>query len=285
MNKTAAERPGVRIGRIDYTNVWPVFFHFPEHLLEEVEIVQAVPTTLNRAMAEGSIHLGPISSFGYAEHYEQYEIFPDLSVSCYGAVHSILLFHKKPLEELRFGKFALPTTSATSVNLLKIIMEKFLEGRPEYVYCAPKLDDMLRQADAALLIGDDAIRASWTRRDVMVTDLGQKWAELTGRWMTFAVWAVRKDAIERWPGVIQSVYQAFQRSKRIGLKNPRPIAERAVAEIGGSLTYWMHYFTNLNHDFGEPQQAGLSLYYRYAHELGLLPRSVPIQLWTNHTVA
>lgn len=282
MNPTS---PWIRLGRINYTNVWPVFHYFPDHLYHEVEIVPAVPTSLNKAMKEGTVHIGAISSFAYAENHEAYEILPDLSVSSYGKVNSILLFHRKPLEELRFGKIALPTTSATSVNLLKIIMQKFYEGSPEYFYAAPSLHDMMNGADAALLIGDDAIRASWMNREYLVSDLGEIWMKMTGRWMSFALWAVRKDAIDRAPGVIQSVYQAFQQSKRKGLSDPRSLIDKALREVGGERKYWEAYFSQLRYDFAEPQQAGLSLYYEYAKELGMLQSQVPLKLWTHNTVA
>ena len=72
--------------------------------------------------------MGPISSFAYGESFEDYMLYPDLSVSAYGEVNSILLFHEKPLREIANGHIMLPTTSATSVNLLKIILEKFYNG-------------------------------------------------------------------------------------------------------------------------------------------------------------
>lgn len=275
----------LRVGRINFTNVWPVFHYFPEQLKAEVEIITQVPTSLNRAMAEGSIQLGPISSFAYAENYKQLEMMPDLSVSCYGRVNSILLFHRKPLTELKDSRIALPTTSATSVNLLKIIMQKFYEGNPSYFYAQPELEKMMLNADAALLIGDDAIRASWSNTSYMVTDLGEEWAKMTGRWMTYAVWAIRKDVPHRSAGIVQSVHEAFQQSKRLGLQNIKVIVEKAAAELGGTSMFWERYFTGLNHDFSEQQRAGLDLYYSFANELGLLNHKIPLQIWTNNTVA
>lgn len=275
----------LRVGRINFTNVWPVFHYFTEQLKAEVEIITQVPTSLNRAMAEGSIQLGPISSFAYAENYKQLEMMPDLSVSCYGRVNSILLFHRKPLTELKDSRIALPTTSATSVNLLKIIMQKFYEGNPSYFYAQPELEKMMLNADAALLIGDDAIRASWSNTSYMVTDLGEEWAKMTGRWMTYAVWAIRKDVPHRSASIVQSVHEAFQQSKRLGLQNIKVIVEKAAAELGGTSMFWERYFTGLNHDFSEQQRAGLDLYYSFAKELGLLNHKIPLQIWTNNTVA
>lgn len=275
----------IRIGRIDYTNVWPVFYHFPEARFEgRVKLIKQVPAELNRGMAEGSVDMGPISSFAYGEHADEYVLLPDLSVSAWGKVNSILLFHRKPLEEVARGKVALVNTSATSVNLLKIVLETYYGGKPEYFSCSPKLDEMMEQADGALLIGDDAIRASWNDRGYRVTDLGEEWNRLTGKWMSFAVWAVREEALRRSPDLVEEIFRSFVESKRKGLADPSGMISLAVGTVGGDEGYWRHYFGQLNYDFGRPQWEGLSLYYRQAYELGLLKQAPPIRIWSENTV-
>lgn len=275
----------IRIGRINYTNVWPIFYHFPAARFQgQVEFVLQVPATLNQAMKRGEIDMGPISSFAYGDRFREYVLFPGLSVSAWGNVNSILLFHRKPLEEIKNGTIALVNTSATSVNLLKIIVEKFYGGRPRYFSFPPLLEEMMAQADAALLIGDDAIRAHWSNRDYLVTDLGAEWNRLTGRWMSFAVWAVRRQVAEEQPELVASVFAAFQESKDKGRQDPSGMIGHAVETIGGSESYWTHYFSNLCYDFGPEQWQGLGHYYRYAWELGLLPEEVPIRIWNEKTV-
>lgn len=280
----AQEESVLRIGRNVFTNMWPVFHFLPDFLGTEAAMVSRVPTGINRAMAEGSIHIAAISSFAYAEHADQYDLLPGLSVSCYGAVNSILLYHRKPLHELRSARVALPTTSATSVNLLKIILQKFYDCRPEYFYAAPDLDEMIKEADAALLIGDDAIRASWREPPgLFVTDLGWLWLKHTGEWMTYAVWAVRRDTAAERPEQVRAVYEAFLASKRKGYRNMDRIVGAAVREIGGTPDFWSMYFSRLSHDFDEPQQSGLSLFFRYARELGLLDRQISLRFWETPT--
>jgi len=271
----------LRIGRILYTNVWPIFHHFPaERFAGRIQLTTEVPSSLNRAMAAGSIDMGPISSFAYGEHADEYMLFPDLSVSAYGRVNSILLFHMRPLDEIAAGgRIMLANTSAASVNLLKILMAKRYGGSPVYRYDEPSLSRMRPDEDAALLIGDDAIRADWNNCDYEVTDLGELWREWTGQWMSFAVWAVRQDAAERHPELLSEVYRAFLESKRIGLARPEEMIRYAVETVGGSEPYWRAYFGGLTFDFGADQWRGLQLYYDYAHELGLLKRPASIRLW------
>jgi chorismate dehydratase len=274
----------IRIGRIIYTNVWPLFYHFPlerSDLKGRVRFEEQVPSQLNRAMAAGDIDMGPISSFAYGDNFKHYLLYPDMSVSVHGQVKSILLFHRQPLEQVANSRVALPTTSAASVNLLRIILEKFYGGKPEYTYAAPSLPQMMAEHDAALLIGDDAIRASWQEHGYLVTDLGEEWLRQTGHWMSFAVWAIRKETAERYPALVNRVFDAFLESKRRSLADPSGMIGKAVATIGGTESYWRDYFGGLCYDFGPVQWEGLQLYYDYAWELGFLPERVPLQIWSD----
>jgi chorismate dehydratase len=277
----------IRIGRISYTNVWPIYYYFPQLVnKDEVEIIQQVPTGLNKALAAGEIDMSAVSSFAYGESFEDYVLYPDLSVSTHGKVNSILLFHEKPLEEIANGRICLPTTSATSVNLLKIILEKFYGGKPSYTYAPPVLGDMmLNKQDAALLIGDDAIRESWRNTRYRITDLGEEWAKWTGQWMSFAVWAIRKATVNKHPKLVQKVFDAFMQSKQMIRENPEPMIQEAQSAIGGSVEYWRDYFSNFCNDFGSQQWNGLQTYYQYCWELGNLPKQVSIEIWSKNSVA
>lgn len=270
----------LRIGRIDYTNVWPVFHHFdPRALRYPAEQVSEMPAALNRKLREGDIDVAAISSFAYGVSSDDYYLLPNLSVSALGRVQSILLFLKSPLEQAINGKIALTTTSATSVNLLKIIMNKFYGGNPVYEDAEPSLERMLANADAALMIGDHAIRASWHNHGYRVLDLGEVWHLWTGHWMTFALWGVRREAAHAHPEAVNSIYEGLLESKRRSMRDIEPLVSKAIRQVGGSPAYWRGYFHNLHHDFGPEQRAGLNLYFQYARELGLMEREASLSEW------
>lgn len=274
----------IRVGRINYTNVWPVFYNLRyEELGNRIEIVNQVPSQLNQAMARGDIDMGPISSFAYADAFPNYLLYPDLSVSALGRVNSILLFHREPLEQIANGRIALPNTSASSTHLLKIILQKFYGGHPSYYTSDPNLDKMMVNHDAALLIGDDAIKASWVNTRYLVTDLGEEWYRLTGQWMSFAVWAIRKDTALLYPDEVALLFRCFAESKHQGMIDPEPMILEAHSRLGGTVHYWRHYFKNLCYDFGAEQQQGLMTYFQYAKQLGLLDKNVTIELWSDKT--
>lgn len=275
----------ITIGKIKYTNAWPIFHYFnSSELLHPAELVTKVPAELNRGMLNGSLDISAMSSFAYASGAEEMLLLPDLSVSVDGPVQSILLFSHKPLNEIKNGTIALTNTSATSVNLLKILMQKAWEGQPSYFDCEPDLDLMLGQADAGLLIGDQAIKASWRSEGLHVTDLGEEWKRWTGHSMTFAVWAVRRAFAAKNSDAVAEITNAFRASKQRSLSDLTTVIAEACKEIGGSVDYWEHYFANLCYDFGEKEQRGLELYFQYAHELGLLDRRVKPLLWSDNTL-
>lgn len=275
--------PHTVIGKISYTNSWPVFHNFhPSSLRFPAEMVSEVPAILNQGMAEGSIHVGALSSFAYAAASDRLLLLPDLSVSADGPVKSILLFSRTPVDRIGSGRIAVTNTSATSVNLLKILMEKAIGANPEYISAEPDLDSMMEQGDACLLIGDNAIKASWQDQGYIVTDLGRLWKEWTGHSMTFAVWAVNRQAALERPEAIAEIAEAFMESKRNGVRDLAPIIREARTGLGGTTAYWDGYFRNLCYDFGERQQEGLKLYFRYAYQMGLLPQEVKMELWSRN---
>lgn len=255
-------------------------YYFPiSRFKSEVEIFRSVPSELNRRMREGTMDMGPISSFAYGASFDRYVLLPHLSVSAFGTVGSILLFYRDGLERVLNGKIALTTTSETSVNLLKIILEKFHGGKPAYTFAAPSLHDMMKHNDAALLIGDNAIRASWEDHGYRVMDLGAEWNRLTGHSMTFAVWAVRREVAEGRRELISRIHEAFLDSKRKAKADIDGILSAAISRLGGSRPYWERYFAGLSHDFSLTQRTGLKLYFEYAAELGLLPGAVPLEFF------
>ncbi|TCS84142.1 menaquinone biosynthetic enzyme MqnA/MqnD family protein [Tepidibacillus fermentans] len=272
----------LRIGRITYTNIWPIY-HFFDHsqFQNEIELIPQVPSQLNQRMKDGTIDMGAISAFAYAEQAENYVLLPNLSVSAYGRVGSISLFLKSDLEDIKNKKIALTNTSATSVHLVKIILEGFLDGKPEYITMEPDLEQMMKVADAALLIGDEALTQGWENgrtQKYQVIDLGEEWKKRTGLWMTFAVWAVRKNVVEQYPDLLYRVYHAFLNSKKKGYQKRNLIVQESMSRFGGTKQFWEDYFHGLSYDFSDPQIHGLNHYYQMAQQIGVLKKAPKIEI-------
>src|SRR5213593_4295998 len=153
----------------------PVFYR----LDAEVEEIQGVPTELNRRVLAGELDIAPISSIEYARNADRLRILPRLCVGSEGAVDSIQLVSKTPLEHVR--TVAVTPESATSVVLTKVLL-------PE-----ASLVPFDEPAEARLLIGDAALKSAF-EDPTPHYDLGRLWLERTGLPMVFAVWAAPEPA-------------------------------------------------------------------------------------------
>ncbi len=275
----------IKIGKIDYTNTWPITFYFPQFVHDlDIEWMARTPTEINRAIAQRDIDIATISSFAYGQLFEDVMLIPQLSVSAYGQVSSVLLFHEKPLHEIKNGHIALPPTSATSVHLLKIILEKFYRGKPKYTSIPGSLGHMMADQDGALLIGDDAIREKLNNKKYHITDLATEWTRWTGMWISFAVWVIRRSFATHFPAIAEQIVQAYYQAKRMATSRPMPLIHEAQSTIGGTVQFWEHYFQQLCYDLGTVQRNGLQLFFQYAYELGFLPKQVNMHIRDTYSV-
>lgn len=271
----------LRVGENIYANALPLYFFFDApQLADHVTLVKQVPAQLNKAMAQGELDVGMISSFSYGEHHREYWLLPDLSISAKEKVRSIYLFSKRPLEQLNGAVIALTNTSGTSVNLLRIILQKFLGFDVSYQNHPPVLAAMMEAADAALLIGDEAIVAYRENRRYHAYDLAQLWYQYTGYAMTFAVWAVRRQVAQEHATLLRQVHLAFLASKERSLRELEQVVAYVQEKFGGDSAFWFAYFRGLQYDFTAEMRAGLQYYYVLAKELGLLTEDVQLALWS-----
>jgi chorismate dehydratase len=219
----------------------------------EVEQVTGVPTALNAMLMAGEIDVAPISSIEYARNADRLALLPGLCVSSEGAVDSIQLISRKPLEHVR--SVAVTPESATSVVLTKVLL-----GDVELV-------PLGEPADARMLIGDAALRSAF-EDPTPHHDLGRLWQERTGLPMVFAVWACR-DADARG---LAELERAHLRSLALARSEPEVLARRAAAEYGWPAGFLARYFEKLRYHFGPREQQGLVRFFELAHLAGELDR-------------
>jgi chorismate dehydratase len=218
----------------------------------EVEQVTGVPTQLNRMLIDGEIDVAPISSIEYARNPAKLTLLPRLCVSSEGAVDSIQLITRKPLEHVR--SVAVTPESATSVVLTKVLL-----GDVELV----PLD---QPADARMLIGDAALRSAF-EDPTPHHDLGRLWQERTGLPMVFAVWACREGVGEG----LAELERAHLRSLALARSEPEHLARRAAEQYGWPAGFLARYFEKLRYHFGPREQQGMMRFFELAHLAGELP--------------
>ena len=239
----------IRLGRISYVNMAPVFFG----LEADVEEVPGVPTELNERLLAGEIDLAPISSIEYGRHAERLRVLPRLCVSSEGAVDSIQLVSREPLERVR--RVAVTPESATSAVLVRVLLPD-----AEHV---PLGED----ADARLLIGDAALESMF-QDPTPHYDLGRLWLERTGLPMVYAVFACPDPAPE---GVIE-LEDSLLAAHRSARANPERLAREASERYGYPPGFLARYFEKLRYSFGPRERAGLLSFFELARDVGELER-------------
>jgi chorismate dehydratase len=169
---------------------------------------------------------------------------------------SCVLVSQVPLDQLDGARVALGSTSRTSVRLAQLLLSERYGVQPSYYTCPPDLSLMMQEADAAVLIGDAALRANLLdgpRYGLAVHDLGTLWKEWTGLPFVFAVWAARRDYLEREPVLTRQVHEAFLASRDLSLDEVGKVAEQAARWEAFDESVLERYFTTLDFRFGGPQ--------------------------------
>jgi chorismate dehydratase len=251
----------IRLGRISYVNMAPLFFR----LDADVEEVPGVPTELNRALLAGEVDLAPISSIEYARHAPRLKILPRLCVSSEGAVDSIQLVSRAPLASIR--SVAVTPESATSVALVRVLLPEAEQ--------VPLGED----ADARLLIGDAALQSMF-EDPTPHYDLGRLWRERTGLPMVYAVFACPDPAP---PGVVE-LEDALLAAHEEARGNPEELARDASAAYGYPAGFLARYFEKLRYRFGPRERAGLLTFFELARDAGELDRVPELRFTASEAV-
>ncbi|MCW2950134.1 MAG: hypothetical protein JWN41_1147 [Thermoleophilia bacterium] len=255
----------LRVGHIDFLNMYPMHWALG---IEPTRV--GVPTDVNRLLVEGEIDVACISSIEYARHAADLVLLPSMCVAAEGSVGSIFAITNVPFEQVT-DVWVTPKT-ATSVVLLQLLFQ--LRGtRPELHLLEGDPVDVLAQGErrAVLLIGDDALRA---RGDVRLSscafiDLGERWLGETGLPMVFAVWAVRREAVERAPDAAAALDRLLVASVRSFREADQAVADAALRyDIDEHTT--RAYLDRLHYEFGQNERKGLIRFLRMASESQLL---------------
>ncbi len=253
-----------RLGLVAYSNVSP-FRHGLRQL--GVEYLDEVPAKLLPLLESGEVEAAILPAYDVLAHPGLIAL-PGTCIACDGPAMSVRLFSRLPL---RFATtVALDADSHTSVALTRILLAA-LGAHPQYLTLPPDLDQMLSHTDAALLIGDPCLRAQ-PGQDVIVTDLGEAWKELTGLPFVFALWATREGT--DYAALNTLILQALQ----LGLDNLPTIAAAEAPRLGLSPEIMLVYLRDhLRYHLEESYRAGLERFWQMAVFRGLVDSEGPVR--------
>lgn len=266
----------MRIAASTYLNSAPLVYSFAEGALRRSYefLGDAAPSRCAAMLAAGQCEIALIPVIEY-QRIPGLLLIPDVAVASKNRVRSVLIAARCPLAEVR--RVTLDTSSRTSQTLVKILFERRYGSQPVFVERTPNAvagcANMLEDADAALVIGDPAMRlaASASQFGVRIYDLAEEWRAMTGLPFVFAVWAVREGV-----GETDALIRDFQAARREGLARLEQIAAGYSDRLRLPQTDLLDYLRNcVNYDLDADNIAGMNQYFDLAEECGLIPAARP----------
>lgn len=244
------------VGRIPYLNCEP--FHLYLDALG-MPMVEAPPRVLGQMAERGEVDSGLMAAADFHRLSDEFELAGPFCIAARREVWSVLMVSQKPARALHGAPVALTEESSTSANLLRMLLTQCFGVRePQFVRAAAD-SDAARQADARLVIGDEALRlrAAGFPGYTYVTDLAREWWEWTGTPMVFAVWVVRKSAPAAEKAALRD---ALERSLTDHTAQLDAITERRAPGLGMTPADVIAYLKLLTYRMGPLEEHGLAAY-------------------------
>jgi chorismate dehydratase len=241
-----------------------------------VSFTDPVPARCAQLLGEGAVQAALIPVIEY-QRIPEISLVPDVCVGSKGKVRSVVLVTRaRDLREVR--SVALDESSRTSATLMKIIFLEFLGVEPTWVTSAPNVELMLKENDAALIIGDPAM--TFARNGLRILDMASLWREHTGLGFVFAVWAVRNQDLLRVAAI------DFAAARDEGLEQIEEILSHYGPEIPLPREELKEYLTDdITFHIDAPMQQGMKLYFDLAYKHRLIPELKGLQLIRNTSAA
>lgn len=244
------------MGAVSYLNTVPLVWGMLRGAQKpRVQLSFSLPSVCAAEVESGSLDVGLVPVAEIAR--QNLEIVPGVGITCLGAVRSILLFSRVPWHKVR--TLAADLSSRTSVHLARVILRERFGVAPAITQQPPVLDAMLATADAALIIGDPALRIHPESVPFEWLDLGAEWLKLTGLPMVFAAWAGK-------PGLPVAALTAItSASYQFGRERLETLVDEEYATRGVTRELALKYLSHLiRFQLGPKEFEGLDAFFRLA---------------------
>lgn len=278
----------LRISIVQYLNTAPLVRGFTHGAFRgKYDLSFTVPSQCAEALRDGRADIAIIPAIEY-QRIENLVVLPDIAIAAKRKVRSLLLISKMAITEAK--RIALDDGSRSTQALLRILCAEHWKISPEFFEAAPDAGKMLKDADAALLIGDPALRLAMQMDGEVsggslgngwhVYDMVEEWRRLTGLPAVLALWAAR-------PNVVTSeVLHDFAASRDYGLANIGAISAEAARELDLPAAALASYLReNIDFSLDAENRKGLEHYFARAAALGLIARAKPVEWALSEKVA
>ena len=284
----------VRISIVQYLNTRPLVWGFTNGpLCGKYDLSFTVPSQCAEQLRAGQADVAIIPAIEY-QRIDDLVILSDMAIASKKQVRSLLIIAKKPIEQVK--SFALDGSSRSTQTLTRILCAEKWKIAPQFFEAPPDLGAMLQQADAALLIGDPALRIavgierdSWPGAQgqtlcqaatlgirnselLYVYDVVGEWRSLTGLPAVLAIWAARRDI------AAPEVTADFLASRDFGMSRIAEISFNAARELElPERTLESYLRQNIDFSLDAENRRGLESYFDHAERLGLILQAKPLE--------
>lgn len=257
----------IRLASVSYINALPLNWGLTRGRHREAfETALVPPHECARRLREGFADVALLPSIEFARISGLVGV-PGTGIASRHEVRSVLLISRVPIPSIE--RLAVDLNSRTSVGLARLVLARRYGCRPRLEPMAPDLGAMLQRHDAALIIGDAALKAVPGPGDHLL-DLAREWHEMTRLPFVFALWACRPvvNAME--------LRRILEQSLLEGLENLGRIAEEESARTGTPIeTITTYLRRNIHYRLGPDETDSLRVFFRMCHEEGILPVPEP----------
>jgi chorismate dehydratase len=284
----------LRVSIVQYLNTAPLVRGFTNgDLRGKYDLSFTVPSQCAEALRSDAADIAIIPAIEY-QRIRNLVVLPDLAIASQHRVRSLLIISRKPIEKV--SSVALDRSSRSTQALTKILAEKHWKIVPEFQEAEPDLRAMLEEADAAMLIGDPALRISLaiekkssvspqgravcqaatlglSNSEILhVYDVVGEWRAMTSLPAVMAVWGAKREVVN------DEVIADFTASYRFGMSQLPAIALEASRELELPQAELECYLRdNIDFSLGETNRRGLDRYFHEAANLDLIPRAKQIE--------
>jgi chorismate dehydratase len=248
----------ITLGIIDFSNAYPLFFAIKNQIIaHNASVSVGMPVEINAKLRDGEVDIALISSQEFLQHQDSYIILSEFGIGVTDAVISVRLFFRP--EHPTLHTIYLPTESATSVSLLKVLCQHFWKIQPQYRYYSGDPKHLFEQDDPFVIIGDHCLKYMDNPSHSSI-DIASAWHTATSKKFIFALIATRKESYESKTAQILSFHQVIHSSYEWAQAHKNAVIEYAVEKTKLPKSLLQTYYSTLTHRLTKDHFEGLKYF-------------------------
>ncbi len=219
------------------------------------------------------ISIGFLSPIDYAKDSSSLVVVPNIGIWSNGGSGTITVHFGSGVQDIE--TLAVDPAFASEAILAKIIFAEEFDANPQIVPVQGSVEQMLAHADAALLVGDAALREAAYHPNAL--DLTESWVQMTDLPFLHGFWCAREEDLS------PEVVEALRAGKRTDDEALTEIADRAAREKrfpGLSGDALREHLEGFAYDLPEDAIDSMREFFRFAYYHGVLPDIPEVRLFS-----